>query len=136
EATSGQVADPTGALLPDLYAMGARPDHQDLFIEFGYLKADSGYANPTQGDVDPHTHLITKTALTLVGDAFKNAPVSNPDSVTGIKVHFDVGNNYQNLSNTDPAKPYIIPFTHANGDPCSLPVSGHTSDTACLARGG
>ncbi len=97
------LSDPNGQVLPNLSAMGASPNHKDLFVEIGYLTAGEG---TRYGGVPKpaHTHLPTPAALKLVGDAFKNAPVSNPDSSPGINVHFDVGNTYPSGG----ADPYII----------------------------
>src|SRR5262249_28585362 len=40
-----------------------------------------------------HSHdlRLKVDAVNLVGDAFKNAPVSNPDNKSGIKLHLDLG---------------------------------------------
>jgi VCBS repeat-containing protein len=104
-------SDPYGQPLPNLYAMGARPDHKDLFIEVGYMTTD-GVDLAYGGELKPaHSHLPTHAALKLMGDAFRDAPVSNLDGSTGINVHFDVGNAYPAGDLTDPAKnadAYII----------------------------
>lgn len=103
--------DPTGTtVLPDLRAMGADPYVKDVFIEVGYMHAADG---TTYGGVakPAHIHLPTLDAIDIVGRAFRNAPVANPNLTTGINVHFDVGNNYQ----TTPANPFIIPASHARG---------------------
>jgi hypothetical protein len=102
--------DPNGQPLPNLFAMGARADQKDLFVEIGYLEATESlfYGSSLKG---PHDHLPTLEALTMVGDAFGNAPVSNPNGSLGIKVHFDVGNLHQ----TNPPNPYIIPMGLARG---------------------
>jgi len=131
-ATSGSLLDPNDVPLPDLYAMGARPNKQDLFVEIGrtVLNENETYDNPFQGTVTPHDHMPSALALSLVGDAFKRAPVP-------IAVHFDVGNHYQDGIATNPAAPYIIPFKHADGTACTPPdASDHTFDVNCLARGG
>ena len=136
-ATSGALLDPNDVALPDLYAMGARPDSKDVFVEIGRMLSAESYSNPTQITVGPHDHLLSKAALKLVGDAFKNAPVANPNPlITGIRMHFDVGAHYQD------GTPYVIPFTHADhATPCSAvpappDTSDHTFDPDCLARGG
>jgi hypothetical protein len=107
QQSSGKLSDPNGVVLPDLYAMGARPNKKDVFVEIGYLHSTESYNNPFQNTVDPHTHLPTKAALDMVAKAFKNAPVSNPDGTTGINMHFDVGNNHQS-----PVEPHIIRWTN------------------------
>ena len=56
-------------------------------------------------------------------------------------MHFDVGRHYQDGLATNPAAPYIIPFTHSDlTTACSQPAgppdtSDHTFDADCLARG-
>lgn len=134
--TSGSLLDPNDVPLPNLYAMGARSNKQDLFVEIGRTVLNEAYANPFQGSVSPHDHMPSAAALAMVGDAFKRAPVVNPNGSTGIAVHFDVGNHYQDSGN--PAALYVIPFTHADGTDCVLPpdASDHTFDANCLARGG
>ena len=51
-----------------------------------------------------HSHRPTHAALKKVGDAFAAAPVTNPDSSTGISVHFDLGNSFP----AGEADPYIV----------------------------
>jgi len=137
-ATSGSLLDPNDVPLPDLYAMGARPNKQDLFVEIGRTVLNESYINPFQGSVSPHDHMPSALALSLVGNAYKRAPVANLNGSTGIAVHFDVGNHYQDGIATNPAAPYIIPFKHADGTACTPPpdTSDHTFDGNCLARGG
>jgi len=135
--SSGSLLDPNGVPLPDLYAMGARSNKKDLFVEIGRTVLNETYANPFQGSVSPHDHMPSAAALAMVGDAFKRAPVTNPNGTTGIAVHFDVGNHYQDGIATNPAAPYVIPFKHADGTACTAPDAGdHTFDVNCLARGG
>lgn len=59
-----------------LSALGARSDHRDLFVEIDWLFGAD------------HTHLPSALALSQVEDAFRAAPVSNPDGTTGIRIHF------------------------------------------------
>ena len=93
ESSETPLLDPTGQALPNLKAMGADKDFKDLFIEIGYMTTN-GVALAYGAGSEPspaHSHLPTHTALKLVGDAFRDAPVLNPNGFTGIKVHFDVG---------------------------------------------
>ncbi|MFO0936318.1 MAG: FG-GAP-like repeat-containing protein [Gemmataceae bacterium] len=56
----------------DLYAMGARPNHKDLFLEVDTMVGRSnGVA----------------AALATMTTAFANSPPSNPDTVPGITLH-------------------------------------------------
>jgi hypothetical protein len=131
ESTTDTLYDPNNQPLPNLKAMGANPNVKDVFVEVGYMKTTSAYTNPAQGLVDVHDHLPAELAVTMVGDAFKNAPVKNPYATcglpsqlpcgpTGIKVHFDVGNNYQ-------TNPYVIPWSPG---PSSLARGGEFIDEA------
>ena len=114
------LVDPKGQPLPNLYAMDARHDRKDIFFEVGY-HTTPGYVGG-QGTVPAHNHLPSKAALDMVGDAYANAPVSNPDGTTGIRAHIDVGNNY-------PGDPYVIPFS---GGPNNLARGGEAvAELAC-----
>ncbi len=116
------LKDPGGAPLPDLRAMGASSRRRDLFAEVGALWAAPGtaYGSGAAMEVDGagHNHLPTPEVLKMVGDAFKDAPVSNQDGSSGIKVHFDVGPAYHDVgpeyASTE-ADEYIIPAGLARG---------------------
>ena len=66
----------------DLPAMGADPDHKDIFIEIDYM---------VLAGLGGHTHRPKLDALQIVIDAFNNAPVTNHDGTTGIHIHIDAG---------------------------------------------
>ena len=94
--------NPGGGLLPNIGAMGAREKHKDLFMEVNAMRANPGttYGSAsapvstiadTVTDLIGHNHLPTPEVLKMVGDAYQNAPVSNLDGVSGIRVHIDVG---------------------------------------------
>jgi hypothetical protein len=103
--------------------MGATPNAKDLFVEIGYLHA--AQATSYGGVVKPaHTHLPSEEALNLMGEAFKNAPVSNPDMSRGIRVHFDVGNAY-------PPSPYVIDSTLARGGEAIAETACDATDPKC-----
>jgi len=124
--------------LPDIGAMGASPLHQDVFVQVGYMFAAEG--TMYGGTPRPkHTHLPGQDALTMAAESFDQAPVANPDGTTGIKVHFDVGDNYQGL-------PFVIPTILARGgqgisetraceDPAN-PVTGKPIECATFDAGG
>src|SRR4030095_14678236 len=106
---------PDDTPLPNLYAMRARPNVQDVFLEIGYMYAPAGttttYGHADGGvcespaceqDTDGHSHLPAKEALDMVATAFRNAYGSGAQEqprgggVTGpINIHFDVGKNSQ-----------------------------------------
>ena len=127
ESSATPILDPLGQPLPNLKAMGADPFVKDLFVEIGYMKAD---AETLYGDVrkPAHKHLPPPSALKLMGDAFRHAPVPNPDDpegATGINVHFDVG---------DPVAYHLMPgYSSREADPY---IIGTTTAAAGLARGG
>lgn len=64
----------------DLPAMGANKNHKDIFVEADYMAEREG-----------HTHKPKATAIEIVTEAFKNAPVDNPDEHQGITLHVDCG---------------------------------------------
>jgi hypothetical protein len=130
EDTPGGLADPNGEVV-DLNGMGASSGHKDIFVEMNAMRAPAGTTygsadapiNATTSQVtDPvgHNHMPTPEVLKLVGDAFRNAPVRNPDGSTGIVPHFDVGDPaaYHQLgaayASTD-ADAYLVPAPFARG---------------------
>src|SRR5437667_1316146 len=80
----GGFRDPATGTVVDLSSMGANPQHKDLFVESDFMLGTDG-----------HSHNLAETlvAVDLVGNAFKNAPIDNPDRVPGISIHFDLGKN-------------------------------------------
>ena len=76
--TDGLTIDGTTVDLP---AMGADPQHKDVFVEIDFM------GNPGDG----HDHAPDPDAIQEIVDAFDNAPVSNPDGNTGIHLHVDYG---------------------------------------------
>ena len=94
---SWPLTDPTGSPLPDLGAMGASPDVQDIFVQVDYLTGADG-----------HSHLPgEERAFQSVATALHNAAprpsmvgrgACSSSAAAGqcpINVHFDVGDNYQ-----------------------------------------
>jgi len=94
ESSSTPILDPNGQPLPNLAAMGADPNVQDIFVQIGYMEAAQATSNPLQPSVPPHTHLPTKAALDLIASALHNA-APRPGIAGPINIHFDVGDNYQ-----------------------------------------
>lgn len=72
EAESGGI-DGNNDGTPDLnlHALGARPDHKDLFVEIDH--------GPARGFPDGVVRRLV--------DAFAAAPVENPDGTTGVRLH-------------------------------------------------
>ena len=89
---------PDGRLLPDLHAMGAKKERKDLFIEMNAMYAIPGttYGHGVNQVVDPvgHNHMPIPAAIKLLGDMYKNAPITNLDGSTGIQLHVDAGPTY------------------------------------------
>jgi hypothetical protein len=106
---SGTVFNPAGQRLPDLYAMGARPDRKDIFVELGFMRSTSGYTTPLQTVPAGHTHVPPKSVIETIAKAYKDAPVDAlpGGGFKGIRIHFDAGGNYQ-PSRVDPetGQPY------------------------------
>jgi hypothetical protein len=75
----GLDIDDDGIIDLDLPAMGADPNHKDIFIEIDYMEDAA------------HSHQPKLAALQKLIAAFANAPVDNPDDVQGIRLHIDAG---------------------------------------------
>ncbi|MCL4301295.1 MAG: SBBP repeat-containing protein [Anaerolineae bacterium] len=73
----------------NLRDMGADPDHKDIFVEIDYMEACIGVGNACI----KHSHKPNADAIALVVEAFKNAPVNNPDGIPGINLHVDFGSD-------------------------------------------
>lgn len=67
----------------DLPALGASPVHRDILIEYDWF--DDGL------ECGAHSHQPLDAALAMVTATFANAPVNNPDGITGINVIHDRG---------------------------------------------
>jgi len=143
-AVSG-LRDPDDTPLPNLYAMRARPDVQDIFVEIGFMTAPNGtrYGPLTGGSCvspvceqesrpDGHSHLPLQESLGLVATAFRNAFSPRAGGITGpINIHFDVGNNYQTGLPTD-----ATCLAAATWVPNCAIVKWSSDPSANLARGG
>jgi hypothetical protein len=109
ESSQTTLYDPNGEPLPNLYGI-ANPNRKDIFVEVNYFET-TGPQTYNGVQKPQHTHRPTPEALRKVGEAFAQAPVTNPDSSTGISVHFDVGNGYPN----GVADPYVLRGALARG---------------------
>lgn len=76
----GYDHDGDGIIDVDLPAMGADPNHKDIFVEVDWMVAAD------------HNHKPKRKAIKKVVRAFERAKVSNPDGTTGITLHVDTGN--------------------------------------------
>jgi hypothetical protein len=83
--TDGEEVLPAGVLGCDgtrfnIKKLGAIPKHKDIFIEVDWMEI-----------VGDHSHQPNDNALIRVRNAFRDAPVPNPDGATGITLHIDRG---------------------------------------------
>lgn len=92
--TNGLDIDGDGVIDLDLPAMGATPDHKDVFVEVDYMMETVCSGGFGFGNCVLHTHQPKKEAIDMVVAAFQNAPVSNPDGTTGIRLHVDAGKDF------------------------------------------
>jgi hypothetical protein len=87
--TEGIDYDNDGQPEVDLPAMGADPQHKDMFLEVDWMERDpSCIWFICWGG---RTFAPQQAALDDVRAAFAAAPVSNPDGTTGIRMHIDSG---------------------------------------------
>jgi hypothetical protein len=95
----GIDTDGNGTIDLDLASLGANPRHKDIFMEIDFM--DCATAGGDCAAMDNHTHQPKAAAINAVVQSFANAPVTNPDGVTGISLHANVGNAipHQNVLN-------------------------------------
>ena len=74
----------------DLPAMGANPNHKDIFIQGDYMVNANPFCTATDCFLG-HSHQLNPDAAAEITAAFANAPVDNPDGTTGITLHIDSG---------------------------------------------
>lgn len=74
----------------DLPAMGATPDHKDVFVEVDWMVHRACIFSLC---VTLRSFAPNQQALTDVRNAFALSPVQNPDGTTGIRMHIDSGPN-------------------------------------------
>jgi len=78
------VVDGTADLALGALPFNADPNHKDLFVEVDWMDCAKGGC---EGLADQHSHKPADHVLEDVTNAFKNAPVDNPDNVKGITLH-------------------------------------------------
>ena len=118
------VANPAGAVLPNLNAMGASSSHPDIFIEinamyatpntqYGSAAAPFNSTTTTVLDAAGHNHMPTPDVIKMVGDVY---------AAHGIVAHFDVGDPtaYHNLGPQyacadASCNNYLVPTAYARG---------------------
>ncbi|MBZ5636951.1 MAG: DUF11 domain-containing protein [Acidobacteriia bacterium] len=92
--TGGLDFDGDGVIDVDLPAMGADPNHKDLFLELDYVAGQSP----------------NRAAIQAMKLAFANAPVNaggnpNPDGKPGINIHVDTGTLFDPTASEGPGQP-------------------------------
>jgi hypothetical protein len=83
--TSGIDSNGDGTIDLDLPALGANPNHKDLFVEVDFFDCAVAGGDCAVGDV--HTHQPQANAINSVVAAFAAAPLANPDGSRGIALH-------------------------------------------------
>ncbi|MBI1741614.1 DUF11 domain-containing protein [Candidatus Acetothermia bacterium] len=108
----------------DLPALGADPNHKDIFVEIDYMQAAD------------HSHKPDPDALNDVIKAFADAPVANPDGKGGIKLHLIVDESVLEVEpirfNQFPSPVKVIPAGTFDDlklgnppNPCGTGINGH-----------
>ena len=98
--TIGIDSNCTGTVDLDLGAMGASPNHKDVFLQLDYMTVSAQDLG-----LDPNaTYKPSAGAIEYLVQAFNIAPVSNPDGTNGIHLHVIVGNEvpYHEVVTLDP----------------------------------
>jgi hypothetical protein len=88
--SNGADVDGNGTVDLDLKAMGADPNHKDLFVEVDWLTKDDRKLGPINlgGGFDARPSTAAARKVTA---AFNSFPVTNPDHTPGIHLHLDAG---------------------------------------------
>ena len=71
----------------DLPMLGADWEHKDVFVEIDYM-----------GSSGAHDHKPQQTAINDVIQAFRNAPVNNPDNIQGINLHVIIDEELEHIN--------------------------------------
>lgn len=74
----------------DLPGLGANPNHKDIFLEIDFMDCTVPGGDCAPGNM--HSHQPNAAAVAIAVMAFANAPVMNPDGMTGVTLHIDVSN--------------------------------------------
>jgi uncharacterized repeat protein (TIGR01451 family) len=93
----GADTDGDGIVDLDLPALGANPNHKDIFVEVDYMDCAVTGSDCAAGDT--HSHRPKAAAIAAAVQAFANAPVTNPDGVNGINLHVDISNAVAHQNN-------------------------------------
>lgn len=83
--TEGVDVDGDGNVELDLPALGANPQHKDIFLEVDWT------ADRVRGGARPWTNRFPPYTAQGMAEMFRLAPVGNPDGTNGITLHVDAG---------------------------------------------
>ncbi len=104
--TSGYDADNDQIIDVNLPALGASKLHKDIFVEMDYM------VKPGVGDLGPNS-----TLMSYIVAVFNNAPVTNPDGITGVHIHLDKNQQVPYDSDLNPAWPDFDAIKSSYFDP-------------------
>jgi hypothetical protein len=108
---NGYDADGDGTPEVNLPALGADPNHKDIFVEMDYMPDDCGGTTFTNG-LAPNA-----TVISSIVASFAAAPVSNPDGFNGINIHLEMGNEVACDPDLYPVNSEFYALKAANFDP-------------------
>ena len=108
--TDGIDFTDNGSVDLDLPAMGADPQHKDIFLEIDHMT----------------NHALSQDAIDQVATAFADAPVANPDGDQGITLHVDNG----------PASPMNPPSAQTWGALSDADTVTHQDALGSITAGG
>jgi uncharacterized repeat protein (TIGR01451 family) len=107
----------------DLTLPGANPLHKDIFVEADFMDCAVAGGDCAAGDL--HSHRPRQAAIDAVVQAFRNAPVTNPDGQPGIELHVDLNNavahqNVLSLPGTSCPQGGVGSFDAVKADPTNF----------------
>lgn len=127
--TGGMDVNGDGVIDLNLPALGANPNHKDVFVEADWLDcavagSDCGVINNNCNTINGaallgHNHkpnAATEVAAAVA--AFTNAPVGNPDAVSGVNLHVLVDEPVQHIC--------FSTWNAVQPAPCNLPPAAFT----------
>ena len=132
------VLDPNGVQHDNFYAMGARPENKDIFIEINALETGGATYGSSAAPYDlaagvnsvtapAHNHMPPSEVLTSMGKAYGDK---------GIKAHFDVGATYHALgadygASVGVGDEYLVPSNLAKGGELDPETACDPAESTC-----
>jgi uncharacterized repeat protein (TIGR03803 family) len=97
--------------------LGGSPFHKDIYVYIDWLQKT--FPPPVNGLLPQHSHQPDTSTLAPVIEAFKHAPILNPDNIAGVNVHITLGTGIEEtpdlitLGTLDPQGDYsLAAFEH------------------------